>query len=250
MHQYGRDLLLTYQHPDPDWESNDSRELYNSNLARQPESWYYRDHEVRYTWNSNGYRCREWQDISWAASHVIMGCSYALGLGVDDQDTISSEIPESVNLAQCGVSVYHVQYNTIRLIQNGLIPKTVKIIVPDLARSTFWSQDTWVDLTPHDIRTRWYGLPENVRDYYQGWLSMEPNAELASYMTILGVQALWRSHGAECDLYHHWIPNNTQFQVGPALPDIVDWARDVQPNGFGHPGRQTLALWRDFIYGS
>lgn len=249
MHEYSGQLLLPYAHPHaPLWEKNDSQPLYQQNLKIQPLDWYYRNHTVRYTWNTNGYRCPEWENVSWAESHVLMGCSYAQGLGVDDADTISAGVDHGVNLAQSGSNAYTIQYNSLRLIDAGLRPRSVKIIIPDLTRSVYWGTEDWVDLTVHDLEIRGSSLPKPVRDYYQGWLAHSPNAELATYMVMRGVQALWQAVGVSCDLYHHWMPYEPAFVMAPKLPEPIDYARDCTPQGFAHPGPKTLAQWRAYMY--
>jgi hypothetical protein len=249
MHTYTGDLLLKYHHSSTEWETNDSAELYHYNLAHQPSDWYYRDHTVEYEWNSNGYRCAEWSDIAWSTSHVLMGCSYAMGHGVSESDSITGPIANAVNLAQSGTSISAIQYNTIRLIQAGIRPASVSIIVPNMARLTYWGTDSWLDLTPHDLRTRGEHLVPHVRDCYKGWLAIDPNAEQHGYMTAVSVQALWLSVDVQCGLYQHWAPENASFNLGTQLPQQLDNARDVNSTGFAHPGRVTLALWRDVIYG-
>lgn len=250
MFTYSNQLLLPYTHScSPDWEKNDSQELFYNNLQIQPDNWYYRQNTVRYTWNSNGYRCPEWDNIHWSSSNILMGCSYAQGMGVDDADTISAQVSNGVNLAQSGTNVYTIQYNTLRLLDLGIRPKSVKIIVPDLARSVYWGSEDWVDLTPHDLEIRGHSLTPQVRDYYNSWLSIAPNAELQSYMTIRSVQALWSAAGVSCDLYHNWMLADSKFVTAPLLPEPIDQARNINHRGFAHPGRKTLQQWADFIYG-
>lgn len=249
MHTYTPDLLLKYNHASTLWETNDNASLYEYNLQHQPANWYYRNNTVEYAWNSNGYRCADWEHIDWARSHVLMGCSYAMGHGVAESDCISSQIDNGVNLAQSGTSITAIQYNTIRLLQAGIRPKSVKIIVPNIARLTYWGLDAWLDLTPHDLSARGEYLVPHVRNCYTGWLALDPNAEQHGYMTALSVQALWAAAGVACDLYQHWAPENPCFNLGTQLPSQIDLARDVNLNGFAHPGRQTLKLWSDVIYG-
>jgi hypothetical protein len=249
MHTYTDDLLLKYIHTSTEWETNDSAELYQYNLQHQPSDWYYRANTVEYGWNSNGYRTPEWKDIAWPRSHVLMGCSYAMGHGVGESDTITGPIAHSVNLGQSGTSITAIQYNSIRLIQAGILPQSVSIIVPNIARLTYWGRDSWLDLTPHDLAQRGQHLVPHVRDCYEGWLAIDPNAEQHGYMTAVSVQGLWLSVGVACKLYQHWAPKDARFQLGTQLPQQVDSARDVNAAGFAHPGRQTLALWRDVIYG-
>jgi len=250
MHLYTDDLLLRYNHPSTQWETNDSAGLYQYNLTHQPQDWYYRTHAVEYAWNSNGYRCAEWQDIAWPSSHVLMGCSYAMGLGVAESDCITNHIVNGVNLGQSGTSIQAIQYNTIRLISQGIRPRSVKIIVPDIARFTYWDRDTWHDITPARLQDRSGELSRHVRECYAGWLAVDPNAEQQGYMTAVGVHALWTSVGVPCDLYQHWAPKNTAFNLGIQLPEPQDQARDINTNGFAHPGRLTLQQWSEIIYGS
>jgi len=249
MYSYTDDLLLKYLHPSTLWETNDSAELYEYNLVHQPANWYYRNNTVKYAWNSNGYRTPEWADIDWASSHVLMGCSYAMGHGVSESDCITSQISNGVNLAQSGTSISAIQYNTIRLIQAGIRPASVSVIVPNISRLTYWARDSWLDMTPHDLRQRGEYLVPHVRDCYSGWLALDPNAEQHGYMTAVSVQALWTSAGVACNLYQHWAPEMACFDLGTQLPQQVDNARDVNLNGFAHPGRLTLKLWADVIYG-
>jgi hypothetical protein len=249
MHLYNDYLLLKYNHPSKFWETNDSESLYQINLKKQPSDWYYRNNQVTYSWNSNGYRAPEWDTIDWAKSHVLMGCSYAMGSGIDDRDTISSQIPNGVNLAQSGTSLYALEYNTIRLIDAGIRPATVKIILPNLARLTYWGDVDWIDLTPHDLEIRGHHLVPAVRQCYSGWLGIKYNAEQHGYMTARAIQALWHASGVPCDLYQHWSPEHPIFNLGHQLPEPIDQARDINENNFAHPGRDTHRMWADIIYG-
>jgi hypothetical protein len=249
MHSYSDQLLLKYHHPSSYWETNDSESLYQTNLKRQPADWYYRNNTVTYSWNSNGYRAPEWSDINWSQSHVLMGCSYAMGSGVDDSDTISAQVPNGINLGQSGTSLYAIEYNTIQMIDAGIRPLTVKIIMPNLARLTYWGDIDWLDLTPHDLSVRGDQLIAPVRNCYTGWLAIKYNAEQHGYMTARAIQALWQANGVSCDLYQHWAPEVPAFSQGVQLPEPVDQARDINDSNFAHPGRNTFKLWADIMYG-
>lgn len=248
MISYTTDLLLPYKHTSGSWLSTDSQALYTHNLQRQPADWYYRTNSVEYTWNSNGYRAPEWSDIVWSDTRLLMGCSFALGLGVRAEDMITGGVERAVTLAQCGISIANIQYNTIRLIDAGIRPLRVDVIIPPQTRAVYWAESDWADLTVQDLLARGDGLTASVRDYYQGYLALDPNAEFNSYMAGRSVQALWQSAGVECTLWHTPLEFDPRFKLGEILPPIVDQARDVGFDGTAHPGRQTLALWRDCLY--
>lgn len=58
-------------------------------LKTQPEDWKYRNKEVTYTFNSQGYRVdKEFNQIDWKNSIVVFGCSMVFGEGVSDDETL------------------------------------------------------------------------------------------------------------------------------------------------------------------
>lgn len=92
--------------------------LFEQDLKTQPEDWYYRTHEVKYTLNSLGYRTREFDDIDWKESIVMFGCSYVFGKGVADQHTIPHFLEKLsgrpvINMGINASSVQTVLHNSI-----------------------------------------------------------------------------------------------------------------------------------------
>lgn len=246
MHIYDSQLLLPYNHKSSSWFATDSQDLYVKNLSTQPRDWLYRQQSVSYQFNSNGYRAPEWNLIDWTQSHLIMGCSHAMGVGIDQQHTLAAEIPYAVNLAQPGVSIYHIQYNTLRLIDQGIRPRSVQILIPDLHRSTYWGLVDWADLTPHDFAVRGQGLRDHVRCYYQGMISQDPQAQQMAAMTARSVKALWTAQGIDCDLWDLWFTDK-KFHTGRRLSEPVDQARDIDAQSQAHPGIHTVQHWADQI---
>ena len=55
------------------------------------------DRSVSYKLNSQGYRCPEWNDIDWASSHLLFGCSVVQGIGLNDADTLDQELVKLLN---------------------------------------------------------------------------------------------------------------------------------------------------------
>lgn len=103
-----------------DFCSSDSKELFEQNLKTQPQDWYYRTHEVKYTLNSLGYRTKEFDDIDWKESIVIFGCSFVFGIGVTDNHTVSYFLEQLsgrpvINMGIGGSSIQTVLHNSIIL---------------------------------------------------------------------------------------------------------------------------------------
>ena len=91
---------------------------FEQNLKTQPEDWYYRTHEVKYTLNSLGYRTREFDDIDWKESIVMFGCSMTFGIGVTDEHTIPYFLEQLsgrpvINMGIPGASIQTMLHNSI-----------------------------------------------------------------------------------------------------------------------------------------
>lgn len=241
-----RACLLPQEQSSNLWAGSDTEALYQTNCQRRPPGW--REQSLRYTWNKEGYRAPEWNTIKWSLSHVIMGCSFVLGIGVDDSDTLPSQLSHilgepTVNLGYAGGSCQVIQYNTLRMIELGWIPKSITIIIPELARMTYFDNTAPRNLMP---------LSQGSKDqasFYRYWLRSPGHAELYSRMAILGAEALWAKHHVPVVL-RHWHHNPQEgSQMAPYLVPAHDLARDIMPTGTGswyaHPGPKTLTTWAE-----
>jgi hypothetical protein len=99
---------------------SDSEEKFLENLKIMPTSWYYRTHTVQYDVNSEGYRTQEFDQIPWAESIVVIGCSNVFGIGLETEHTISSKIGKllsvpTVNLGAPGTSIGAAFHNNVIL---------------------------------------------------------------------------------------------------------------------------------------
>ena len=90
------------------WLPSDSAELFAKNLQTQPDDWLYRTQEVVYRLNSLGYRCREFDQIEWAQSIVVKGCSVVEGIGLAEEDTLSSRLTDLFNQPVIKIGRAHV----------------------------------------------------------------------------------------------------------------------------------------------
>jgi hypothetical protein len=257
MHTYSTDLLLPYDHTDwtssqpfiaqaMPFDSMDSQHLYQANLLRQPDSWYYKDHAVSYTWNSNGYRAKEWALVDWSNTWIIMGCSHVVGIGVAYEDTLGEQLStmighEVINLGMGGAGWPVIMYNSLRLIDKGIRPQGVVLVSPQLSRTTYWCKDSYTNLNPtHKVSDSY------IENSYQAYLRYEPNAELHGYMMQRGVQALWAQAQVPVVSAYYYSEKDPGLNQGIHLPPRQDYARDIDlANGqmIGHFGRATLGSW-------
>jgi hypothetical protein len=124
------------ENKNPKFQGTDTEETFNKHLETQPNDWYYRTASVHYTLNQHGYRTEEFDNIDWANSIVIFGCSMVFGVGVDDQYTMSKQLYNLtgipvVNMGVGGSSMTYSLHNAVILRER--YPKPLAVI-------NVWSQ--------------------------------------------------------------------------------------------------------------
>jgi len=100
--------------------SCDTEELYTKNKNELGPEWYYYDKEIKYKYNSWGYRTNEFDDLK-DDYFVSFGCSFTEGIGLAEENMwvnkLSKELDiDSFNLAQGGTGVDFSTTNTILLV--------------------------------------------------------------------------------------------------------------------------------------
>lgn len=149
----------------PQWSGTDTEERFLENLKSQPQDWYYRTHEVTYKNNSQGYRTQEFNKIDWTESIVIFGCSNAYGVGLSEEDTVSSRLAAIVdrpvvNLGSGGSSMTFALHNSIMLNEKYPAPFAVVYIWPDYTRvleydrSSIRNYGSW-NMEPNSLMDVW-----------------------------------------------------------------------------------------------
>ena len=234
MHGADTNILLPQVNMGKAFHGTDSLELYKASQLKKPASWPYHTKPVAYTWNRNGYRCKEWADVDWATSIVVMGCSMIAGIGLDDADTITSHMQDTlgmqvVNLGVPAGAADVLYYNSMRLADLNIRPRAVAVVAPAWARCTYFDQPQSWNLGP------WYlhGMIEDayLSTYYKYHTGRTPNAELHGYMSLRAIHSLWTSVGVACEVWEH-----------TDMPPFIDTARDLQ-----HPGIATAKTWASHL---
>jgi len=163
---------------------SDTEELFVENLKTQPENWYYRHHEVKYTLNSLGYRTKQFDNIDWENSIVMFGCSFVYGFGVTDEHTIPYFLEQLsgrpvINMGIGGSSIQTIFHNSIILNDSKYpTPKAVVTILPTLSRYLkyedicsqnygFWNDISSKSLTSIDHVTNNILLIKTIRNLWK-----------------------------------------------------------------------------------
>ena len=223
-----------------DWFSVDSEDTFNKILPTMPDDWEYRNTKISYTLNNQGYRTKEWDKINWTESTIMIGCSNTLGLGIPEKDTACSILEKElgypfINLGVVGSSNHLMFYNSMRLIEQGIKPKSVLLLFSDPSRYTHFNQkeDYIVALGNWSLEDNEYS------DYYYNY-SNHMNCNVHGTMLAVATEALWKSHRVKTLCYSAY-PNALKDKF-KTLPARVDRAREIN-----HPGILTNKIWADII---
>jgi hypothetical protein len=104
-----------------------------------PRDWRYRNEDISYTFNSEGFRNDfEFADVDWSKAVGVLGCSHIFGKGINQQFTIPNHIGNelklrSVNLGSEGASIRTVFNNAIHLMDR-YYPKAIAVLWPSINR--------------------------------------------------------------------------------------------------------------------
>lgn len=215
----------------------DTEEAYKKNLSVQSSIWPWRDADVNYYLNSQGYRCPEWSHCRWDQSILIFGCSFMFGPGVDQTQTVASQLQEKlsipvINLGALGQSVMFQWINTVILREADIRPVAVVYVWPEENRflefknaegTAIRAWGSWSDNLA-GIARQWVGHP------YQGLCMLRH--------TISCVNSLWK-----CPVLHYKVGVNLDptIKLSPLLA-LGDHARDDS-----HPGPTTYGHWASII---
>jgi hypothetical protein len=208
--------------------SSDNEETFKKSLETQSKNWRYREKEVTYTVNTDGYRTLEFDRINWGESVVIFGCSIVFGVGLDDSETISSCLSRIINrpVINMGVSSSSptfATHNAIILKQCYPTPKAVVNIWSSIDRTTYYHNDH----VQHAV------VDSNKHSYFHQWNRVKSNPIVNSLFLQRMNKIMWKDipyfeasffeHSANCFKCEH--------------VHAVDCGRDLM-----HPGHRSAEI--------
>lgn len=218
--------------------SCDNEEDFENSLKFKPEDWYYRHNSVEYTINSHKFRTKEFKDIDWKNSIVLLGCSYTFGVGVTDDDTISAQLEKLtgkpvVNLGQPGASNATIAYNSYYLKQNYPTPISIVNLWTTMSR--------WFRISPEKR------LIDHIFGLEKGSVSHETlNTEITNNIMHMKMSnALWEDHQNHIQTcIYDCTKNGKPVSIAQKVfPEIIEfkrsWAEDMSGRDNVHPGRET-----------
>lgn len=225
-----------------DWE-----DLYKRNYILKPEEWPWRDKEVLYTHNKQGYRAPEWKDVDWSNSILFFGCSFVYGVGINAEDSCAHQLSlltnnPVVNLGCPGSSPMFQWVNTTILRTHDINPKAVVYYWPYAPRIAQLQYDK--DAICHPTYPVRGGFNES-------WARTdEHNIEYLRYVMI-NTNLLWN-----CPILHYHMEESvTKLIKGLThmphshVRTFLDEARDYnEERNVWHAGPETNKFWAKVVY--
>lgn len=212
---------LKYANKTLDWlPYSDSNELFFENLKNRKqeliENGWLPFKNIKYTFNSLGFRCDEFDSIS--QSILFLGCSYTVGVGLNLEDTFSYITSKNLNLNLINLGIGGTGADTAFRLGSYWIPKIKPKIVIHLQlnaeRIELISDNKFFNLLPNYC-------PKDFKFFYEFiWLSDDTNSYLNSLKNNLALEYICKQHNIK--FIHHGIFNFLETR---------DLARDLM-----HPG--------------
>lgn len=237
------------------FKSTDSEEKYIENKKKYGESWYYHDKKIDYTYNSWGYRTKEFKKLK--KDYILtFGCSFTEGNGLSTEDLwvnlLANKLGyDSFNLASEATGIDFQFYNTVLfsnfLSKNGKLPKAVIYQWPFETRSGFFMHRK--DIINFDTFSHHYEIGDESKlydDYYK-WYSQSfitDGAEKYKHTNIYitACNNLWKSMNIPVINWTYEkniLPKNSFVKIHTILDKSKIYARDCCHNG--HLGQQKVA---------
>mgnify|MGYP005706484277 FL=1 len=212
-----------------DWFDQDTKERAKKNYT--PE-WKYATKRVEYHVNSDGYRTKEWNDIHWAKSIVLMGCSYVYGVGVAEDETISHQLEDKIghpviNMGVPGSSPTFTIHNLSCLLSR-YNPKGVVIGWPGSGRAPYYSDEV----------IHCGNWAKDIAGMGLAWRYNKSHGEITSHLCRQIAQQLCHNTSyADFTLFR-------DNQIGAEYIPQVDYGRDM-----AHAGSETYNNVADYVAG-
>lgn len=220
--RFPRHPWSTFANTTTEWHSSDSQSLFEAN-KKDPnkhallEKFGWLDTEIKYRFNTQGFRCDEFDTRPCA---VALGCSHTQGTGLREQDTWPVKLSQKLNLHVWNLGISGAAYDTVfRLAEfyiEFLKPKYVFVFEPPDTRFEYRADKIYKIAS---VQTAFPELVDNP--FIKYWFSSDENSQLNTTRNRLAV-----AHLAHC--------NNAKFIHVDGVTvwqNPQDLARDLM-----HPG--------------
>ena len=227
------------------WQATDSKENFKKNKKKLGDSWHYANKQVNYNFNSDGYRTEEFNNIDWAKSVVMFGCSLVFGVGLAEDEIIPYQLSKIlkknvINMGAAGSSVEFNLYNNLILKKGYPTPLAVINLWTNIERTTQYNKYNILDLGEWNTKQSKFQRFKNF--ILSNSVKNNQTCTINGYFNMLMAKLLWDSNKIK---YYEasFFENTTKIHnIDFLSTQIVDQARDCL-----HPGPKTAKSVAEFI---
>lgn len=202
----------------------DNEKLFNKNKKLLGLDWEYANKPIVYRHNELGFRNKPFNQVNWKESIVIIGCSNVRGMGLAEDDMVSSQLEKIlnipvINLGICGSGIDMACWNSLIIHENYSHPRALVQIWSSLDRYTDYDKKS----NMYNTDGPWLRPQFNILD----WASRSEFYRRTD-------RALWKNNTIyyEASFFEHTATtmNIDQF-------NYIDNARDL-----AHPGSKSVKV--------
>ena len=245
------------------WHKGDSVELYEKNAKKFGNRWKYYKKDITYNLNKSGYRTKEWADIDWKNSAVLLGCSITYGVGLDDDETLAYYLEQKLDMPVINLGVpsagnEKILQNLVCIINNFEMPKMIIINYTANDRITFYGSHEEHYYGPWDVSvqpiynkksevTYTEAYPININNFYKTNFTSPIHTAVKLYHLNQTVQALCkdRTKLVTCSIFSDvtYFTNSTVDTVGKETfqdSTDVDYINETFARDIMHPSSTVM----------
>lgn len=225
----------------------DTEDLYKRNLSELSEDWCWRNKQITYNINSQGYRAPEWNNVDWNNSVLFFGCSFVYGVGINFEDTCTYQLSNLINMPVVNMGIPGgsplLQWvNTTIFRSENIKPKAVVYYWP-------YSQRT-AELMFNNDAVCHVSAPIKG-GFNEKWVLHKENRIVFLKYLIMNTNFLW-----DCPVLHYHMEKNVcsliedlKYMPHSDVKTYLDKARDYDiRKGAWHAGPETNKFWAKTVY--
>lgn len=224
-----------YYH-DINWSSTDSPQLFSKNKLLAPANWRYHSKGIEYHVNKSGFRTKEWKDIDWKNSIVLLGDSCTYGVGLAEDETISYLLEQLtgrpvINLGVPGSSNASIVNNGSIILEKFEVPYAVVTNWSAANRFRFYYSNGYMDVSQSIFRKTPFGNNMIVEDANISslWTNMfiNPTNEMClNYFLGKNSASLWKGRSKYCSISFfletaHYVRCEQYFKNNGTARDLI-----------------------------
>lgn len=211
---------------------------FNENAPKQSPDWYYHNTEITYSFNNQGHRCKNFEDIDQNNYILFTGCSHTMGTGLELEKTypylLSKELGmDYYNLAIPASGMDIVEYNLLTwLFKIQKKPRLVVIQWPDHSRFAEY------DPLRNNVMAR--GTWQQLEDNYISFIANSEDTGLAYARKYLTFKLLENSIDLPLVTFNYG--NQEGYSIYDLNMPRIDKARDLAHAGINSHASFTKTL--------